>query len=177
MTLLKADVHEDFLTRCLLRTGRGESRPWRRKNTKKQALVKRRRTLVWTRLAAGCGGGSDGVPRQHCLPRQNAASTQRRLGRMMIGAAANFLTSSVSVAVEPEGGGFGGVGWQCEENTLAFNSQTVEEEGFASFGRKVRCSGGQKKGFKHAKPLRPRNRWAALRRQKRWRWGRGRRCS
>ncbi|KAL1439163.1 hypothetical protein MTO96_047380 [Rhipicephalus appendiculatus] len=53
------------------------------------------------------------------------------------GAAANFLTSSVSVAVEHEGGGFGGVGWQCEENTLAFNSQTVEEEGFASFGRKV----------------------------------------
>ncbi|KAL1436297.1 hypothetical protein MTO96_049810 [Rhipicephalus appendiculatus] len=87
------------------------------------------------------------------------------------GAAANFMTSSVSVAVELEGGGLGGVGWQCEENTLSFNSQTVEEEGCASFGRKVRCSGGQKKGFKHAKPLQPRNRWAALRGQKRWRWG------
>ncbi|KAL1442152.1 hypothetical protein MTO96_030922 [Rhipicephalus appendiculatus] len=87
------------------------------------------------------------------------------------GAAANFLTPSFSVAVEPEGGGFGGVGWQCEENTLAFNSQTVEEESFASFGRKVRCSGRQKKGFTHAKILRPQNRWAALRGQKRWRWG------
>lgn len=46
MNLLEADVHEGVATRCLLRAGRGGSRQGRRKNTKQQALVKRRRILV-----------------------------------------------------------------------------------------------------------------------------------
>ncbi|KAL1427948.1 hypothetical protein MTO96_017067 [Rhipicephalus appendiculatus] len=104
MTLLKAVVHEDFLTRCLLRTGRGESRPWRRKNTKKQAppnaatyssmdspgcwVRQRKRWRSTTLLAeAKC-----------CVNAATAWSNDD-------GAAANFLTSSVSVAVKLGGGG------------------------------------------------------------------------